>query len=62
MSKPIILKPCPFCGAQPKTRAGQGLDALVCCERERCAAQPSVYGSTPAAAARRWNRRAKGDT
>ena len=58
---PIILKPCPFCGAQPETRAGQGFPAVVFCPRERCGVKPYAYGSTLTYAVRRWNRRVNGD-
>ena len=61
MPTPIILKPCPFCGAQPKRDGpAPGLHAVVFCPRERCGVKPYANGSTLTYATRRWNRRAKG--
>ncbi len=58
------IKPCPFCGCEPKVRKGIQFDALVppgyavCCENPHCLAKPSVELSLCFnTAIQRWNRR-----
>lgn len=57
----ITLKPCPFCGAEPKTWTYNG-GARVQCSNWQCVHEPthivSIGGKTSDEAATAWNTRA----
>ena len=59
--KKLKLKPCPFCGWKPTTKAKAGLYS-VACEHDDCLIRPHVYsfGSLDHAAGY-WNTR-KGES
>jgi Lar family restriction alleviation protein len=60
MSKPVELKPCPFCGGKGKMKSiflgGTYDEFFVVCESTKCHATGPVTKST-AWATRIWNRR-----
>lgn len=65
MNKPT-LDGCPWCGEPPEMMPWHGggpRKRLIACENLECPVNPSVAGSTPSIAARRWNtRRLKEET
>jgi len=60
MTKLYDLLPCPWCGEIPTMEPWHGggpMKRMVSCDNDYCHAAPSVTGSTPKIAARRWNER-----
>lgn len=60
MSKQPELLPCPFCGSAPEIEPWHGggpLRRMISCINNSCNANCAVTGSTPALAARNWNKR-----
>jgi len=53
----MILKPCPFCGSEPKL-AGSGKSFWVVCADEDCRVEVRSFVAEQDEAIRTWNERA----
>jgi hypothetical protein len=55
------IKPCPFCGSQPKIQPWHGggpRKRLIGCDNDACLVMPACCGTTERRAIENWNYRA----